>query len=537
MKLIRLLKLMGKAVVPYLFGIVFMTVSARMFSVIKSFLVKDVFDMITYRNITLGNIIVKNMIFGSICLIIYIFTSYMYKVESKRGHMNLRENVFKKILKLPMSYFENNHSGDLMSRYFYDTSQATDVYTAKLRRFSAPLISLIVYIIPMLWLNVPLTFCLIAANAVSMLFNIYFTRETKKVRSELSEKNSKMTEQLNNILSGISIIKIFGIGNKICDKYVSINREFSNIDKRNCKISGELESVNTFFDFLCSVVFLCVGVLFTAKGIAGISALAAIYTMYSDFSTQFLLVCKYFPDLMGCLVSAGRIFELLEEDEEQEPPRAEKTDTNAMIEFKNISFSYDDRIILDNFNLAINKGEVTAIAGPSGKGKSTICKLLLGFCLPQKGKIYIEGKSVHDIGLKMIRDIVAYVPQEPYIFNVSIEENIGYGAKNSSKQEIIKAAKAANAHEFIMSKPQGYDTLAGERGNKLSGGEKQRIAIARAILKNSPILLLDEATSALDTDNEKVIQESIKTMMNGKTTLMIAHRPAAIKSADRVIRI
>lgn len=537
MKLVRLLRLMGSSLIPYLFGIILMTVSVRLFSVIKSLVVKDVFNMFDKGTGSLFDIVIKNLILGGICLVVYVFTSYIYKVESKKGHMNLRLNVFSKILRLPMSYFENNSKGDIISGFFFDTSQATDVYTAKLRRFCAPLISIVVYIIPMIIMNVPLTFCLVCANIIAVFANRFFAARIKLVKEQISSQNGKMTDSINNIISGVDIVKIFGIGKILSDKYIKLNNEFADMEKSESRINSQIESTNTFFDFMCSILFLCLGVFFVSKGIASISSLAAIYVLYSDFSSQFLLVCKYYPELMGCLVSAGKVFNILDKEEEKEAEAVEDIYSKYAVELKNITFRYEDREILKNFSMSVENNCITALTGPSGKGKSTVAKLISGFYQPEKGGIYIKGKSIYTLGLNKLRELIAYVPQDCYIFNVSIEENIAYGNINASKDDIINASKLANAHSFITEKQEGYKTIAGERGNKLSGGEKQRIAIARAILKNSPIILFDEATSALDYDNEMNITENIKALGNDKTIIMIAHRPATIESCDRVIEI
>ena len=186
--------------------------------------------------------------------------------------------------------------------------------------------------------------------------------------------------------------------------------------------------------------------------------------------------------------------------------------------------------------MKIEKGSFVAITGESGCGKSTLAKLLLGFYPLEKGTIIINGKTYSDLTLKEIREQISYVPQEPYLYKTTIAENISYGKYGATRNDIIEAAKAANAHDFIMKLPNGYNTLLGERGNTLSGGEKQRIAIARAIIRNSPIILLDEATSALDNESESLIQETIKSLKGGRTILMIAHRPSTIAAADTVIK-
>ena len=268
----------------------------------------------------------------------------------------------------------------------------------------------------------------------------------------------------------------------------------------------------------------------------------------------------YLPEMMYCVANAEKIFEFL--DLEEEPEQWEYiSDTNSndntgnlsektvstsiaasardvMLSMRNVSFSYGgSKKVLENFSMEIERGSIVAVAGESGCGKSTLAKLLLGFYPLEKGSIRLEGKEYSELTLKEIRKRISYVPQEPYLYETTIAENIAYGRYGVGQDEIAAAAKAANAHDFITKLPNGYDTVLGERGNTLSGGEKQRIAIARAIIRNSPVIILDEATSALDNESEFLIQEAIKNLKGGRTILMIAHRPSSIAAADTVIRI
>ena len=539
----KVLRYMGKTLFPYLFGIISMTISIKLFDVVKSLLVKDIFHMFEKNSgTTLADVVISNVTFGFICLVVYIFTSYIYKVSSKIGHKNFKMIVFKKILRLPIKYFDETQSGDLISKFFYDTEQTTDIYSAKLRRFVAPIISIVVYIVPMFFINVPLTFCLILNNVFAVIVNLFFSKKIKTLNSRLSKKNADMTGKINNIISGIEVIKIFGLEKIMIKDYKMLNDEYMYIEEKNAKITSFSESSTTFFDFSASIIFLAVGIIFVSQGFATISELAGIYTLYSVFSSQFMLVCKYFPSLVSCLVSAEKVFRLLDEQEEnladlENNYSLQNIEQKVAVKFEDVDFSYSDRKIFQNLNIDFENGKVTALVGKSGKGKTTIAKMILGFYEPQKGDIYIYGKNAKDIGIKNVRDIVSYVQQEPYIFNVSVMENIRYGKPDASDDEVIIVSKMANVDEFISKRPNGYDTIAGERGKNFSGGERQRIAIARAILKNSPILLLDEATSALDNDNEKIVIESMKNLMVGKTVIVIAHRETTINSAESIFQI
>ena len=265
--------------------------------------------------------------------------------------------------------------------------------------------------------------------------------------------------------------------------------------------------------------------------------------MYASFSFQFLQIGRYIPELVGCLANAQNIFDFL--DEVKEPANwyredggeqtAETAQTATAVEIRSIRFSYTgEEDVLRDFSLGVKKGECVAITGASGCGKTTLSKLLLGLYPVTDGDIRVNGVSMRECDLASLRRQIAYVPQEPYLFQGSIAENIRMGRPEATEEEVIQAAKQAHAHDFIMEFPERYDTTVGERGNNLSGGQRQRIAIARAILKDTSIILLDEATSALDNESEQAVNEALRNLQGQKTILMIAHRPSTIELADRV---
>jgi len=383
----------------------------------------------------------------------------------------------------------------------------------------------------------------------------------------MSAKNSSMTERLSTILQGMETAKIFDGSDKMAGDYKRANSEYADVQTEYNINSSWLNALNTFFDLVCSLAFLCVGILFIENGTTSVGSLAAIYTLYGLFSMSFLRVGHYFPELINCIARAQIIFDFLDEGEESlervkslsepqsvsesentggleslsEPkakPDLEISDDESYIEIKDISFGYsEDRRILEEFTMNVKKGTNVAVTGQSGRGKSTLAKLLLGFYPIESGEILIGNKEISSIGLKKLREMIAYVPQTPYLFNVSIRDNIRFGKLDATEEEIILAANAANAHEFIMKQPDGYDTITGERGGRLSGGERQRIAVARAILKNAPILLLDEATSALDNESEQLVQAALDNLLKNRTTITIAHKPATIAAADVEIKM
>jgi ATP-binding cassette, subfamily B, bacterial len=260
----------------------------------------------------------------------------------------------------------------------------------------------------------------------------------------------------------------------------------------------------------------------------------AVINLLNGVVFMFTSLGNFIAQIQGSLAGANRVFELLDEPVEPERYVLKKTeDTAAMVELQDIGFSYNgtDRV-LDGVSLSIGKGQMAALVGPSGGGKSTVLKMLLGYYPPQEGNIVVNAKSIGQYSLTELRDMMAYVPQDAYLFDGTVEENIWYGRPKATREEVIAAAEAANAHGFITELPEGYATKVGERGTRLSGGQKQRIAIARALLKNAPILLLDEATSALDSESEQLVQDALNRLMQGRTTIAVAHRLSTIRHAD-----
>ena len=287
---------------------------------------------------------------------------------------------------------------------------------------------------------------------------------------------------------------------------------------------------------------MVVAIAFIQNDWVSVGNVAAIYTMYGALSIRFLQFGKSYPELMNCLAYAERVFEFLQIDEERDILNSETTvrviNCENAVEVVDISFSYDGKCkVFEKRSLLIEKNKTVAIVGKSGGGKSTLAKLMLGFYNIQEGDILLFGTSIKKLGLINARNLIAYIPQEPYLFGVSIKENIRYGNLKASDEEIIIAAKHANAHDFIMNQKEGYDTLIINGGKSLSGGERQRIAIARAIIKDAPIILMDEATSALDNESERRIHEALEQLKHNKTVIVIAHRPETINIADTVVEV
>ena len=554
---IRSMRVMGKKRFVYLGSIFVMSVTFALFGIMSSLLMKCVVDIAqTGEYERLGYSIVAIVVVGVISLLIYRVATIRYNVEAKRVYGDLSERVLDAEMSLPYSYYEKHHSGEIVSKVSYDLTKMGDIYGSRLRRVVMPFLQVVSYLIPMFLLSWRLTLCLLAVNSVMMAIELLLLNPMHCVSRELSGVNTAMTNRLSDMLQGMEQVRMFPGGRGTVAQFREENHHYEKKYGRKTLYTACLEGSSKGFELLCSLVFLMLGIYYVDKGYTTLGALAAIYSMYASFSFQFLQIGKYIPELVGCLANAQNIFDFLDEVKEpanwyrengderiaetaQTETTAAQTTTGIQpanaVEIRSIRFSYTgEEDVLRDFSLEVKKGECIAITGASGCGKTTLSKLLLGLYPLGEGDIRVNGMSVRESDLADLRRQITYVPQEPYLFQGSIAENIRMGRPEATEEEIEEAAKQAHAHEFIMEFPEGYDTTVGERGNNLSGGQRQRIAIARAILKDTSIILLDEATSALDNESEQAVNEALRNLQGQKTILMIAHRPSTIELADRV---
>ena len=554
---IRSMRVMGKKRFVYLGSIFVMSVTFALFGIMSSLLMKCVVDIAqTGEYERLGYSIVVIVVVGVLSLLIYRVATIRYNVEAKRVYGDLSERVLDAEMSLPYSYYEKHHSGEIVSKVSYDLTKMGDIYGSRLRRVVMPFLQVVSYLIPMFLLSWQLTLCLLAVNSVMMAIELLLLNPMHRVSRELSGVNTAMTNRLSDMLQGMEQVRMFPGGRGTVAQFREENHHYEKKYGRKTLYTACLEGSSKGFELLCSLVFLMLGIYYVDKGYTTLGALAAIYSMYASFSFQFLQIGKYIPELVGCLANAQNIFDFLDEVKEpanwyrengderiaetaQTETTAAQTTTGIQpanaVEIRSIRFSYTgEEDVLRDFSLEVKKGECIAITGASGCGKTTLSKLLLGLYPLGEGDIRVNGMSMRESDLADLRRQIAYVPQEPYLFQGSIAENIRMGRPEATEKEIREAAKQAHAHDFIMEFPEGYDTTVGERGNNLSGGQRQRIAIARAILKDTSIILLDETTSALDNESEQAVNEALRNLQGQKTILMIAHRPSTIELADRV---
>ena len=511
-------------------------------------MLSDIVGLITDTAVSGGNIwdtdIVKRIIIFSVLEFgVSNILGVCYNNEAKRTGATMRNIVFGKALMLPVSFYENNHTGDFMSKLTYDTNMASGIFGSRFRRVMMPVIIVCVCVVPMFMKCPPVMAGLLVLCILSLALNLAMVPVLAGYSRSISDDNKAISRSVTDMLQGMETIRMFPLQSIIGQKYNEANERCG----RNMKKQGRIESVvaalRNAFDLIGAVAFLAMGIIYIQKYNGKVGSLLALYTMYGAFQYNFLMMGQYIPSLTSWLVNAERVLEVLELPEESfrncSDYNAANVPAQADVEFDNITFAYEgqEQKIFDGYSAAFTMGKSYAITGESGRGKSTLMKLLMGFYRISGGSIRIGGHDIYELGLENTRKLIAYIPQEPYMFHDTVRENIRNGNPAASDEEIIRAAKKANAHDFILQLENGYDTILGERGNTLSGGQRQRVAIARAILKNAPVIILDEATSALDNESEQLIQQSINDMKDGRLILMIAHRPSTIATADAEWRI
>jgi ATP-binding cassette, subfamily B, bacterial len=464
---------------------------------------------------------------------------YTFSIVTERGMADLRSSIYQKIINLPMSFFDTRRVGELLSRITSDVGTLQDTFGLTLAELLRQLLTLILgtaillYLAPTLTAFMLLTFPVLVIAA--LIFGKYIRKLSGKTHDKLAEANVIAEESFQSI----SIVKAFT--NEIFEisRYKNALRDVVQVALRSARYRGFFISFIIFALFGGIVAVGWYGASLVQANVISVGVLFSFifYTSFIGFSIAGL--GDIYTQLQRSIGASERVLQILKEDDEGEQTTV-AVKLKGNIEFDNVAFSYPTRAdyqVLNQLNFKINAGEKIALVGQSGSGKSTIINLLLRFYPLSHGSILVDGENIGVYNLGGYRQNIGIVPQEVILFGGTIKENIQYGKPGASNEEIISAARKANALEFIERFPEGFDTVVGERGVKLSGGQRQRIAIARAILKDPRILILDEATSSLDAQSEQLVQDALEKLMEGRTTIVIAHRLSTIKKVDRIFVI
>lgn len=472
------------------------------------------------------------------CFSKYYIGNYGHVMGAKMEY-DMRAEIFNHMQKLPFSFYDDAKVGQLMSRITSDLFDITELLHHGPENIILSLLKIVGSLVILSGINGWLTLAAFVILPIMFLFAFALNKKMRRAFKRNREKIAEINGQIEDNLSGIRVVKSFANEDIENEKFKVGNDGFLTAKRNSYKYMGTFQAGVGVFSTLIQVNVIIVGSILIAYGRVDINDLITFLLYIGVFTDPIRTLVDFTEQFQNGYTGFERFREIMdiEPDIEDVADAVDLTDVKGDISFRNVSFQYADggERVLNNVSLEVPAGSYMALVGSSGAGKTTLCSLIPRFYDVTEGSIEIDGKDIRQVTLKSLRNHIGMVQQDVYLFSGTIYENIRYGKPDATREEVIAAAKNANAHDFIMSFPDGYDTDIGQRGIKLSGGQKQRLSIARVFLKNPEILIFDEATSALDNESERVVQESLEKLAKNRTTFVIAHRLTTIQNAQKIL--
>ena len=537
----RLLKYIGNKANYLIFIFVFCTITTLV-SIIGTKLNGNIVD----NYIALGNIsglfrmcIVLIVMYVSATLSTFVQNRLMVKIAQETS-ADIRKDLYSKMQHLPLNYYDTHSSGDLMSRLTNDIDNINMTLSQSITQLISGVINIVGMLIAMLTLSPKLALIGMITTPITILTTKTIMKYTQPLFIRKQNDLGSLNGYIEEMVSGQKAVLLFSQEENVKEKFNEINKRMTKSSVIAEGIAGCMGPINNFINNLTYLILAVCGGVFILKGMdITVGVVFTIILYMRNFNQPINQILNISNSLQGALAGAERVFEVMDEKPEKDKEEAINIKSlEGEVKLEDVEFSYNkDKKILNKINLTAHKGQTIAIVGPTGSGKTTIINLLNKFYNINSGKITIDGKDIDSFTMESLRKSVAVVLQDTYLFSVSVRENLRYGNLNATDEEIINAAKLANAHHFIMQLEDGYDTVLSDNGSNLSQGQRQLLAIARAILSKSSILILDEATSSIDTRTEVHIQEAMINLMKGKTTFIIAHRLSTIRNADKILAL
>lgn len=476
-------------------------------------------------------------------VIIQFFSNYYITnvghVMGAKMEYNMRAEIFSHLQKLSFSFYDDQKTGQLMSRITNDLFEITELLHHGPENIVISLIKIVGAFVILMGISKYLTAAAFILLPFMFVFVLFINKKMRKAFKTNRQKVAEINSRAEDNLSGIRVVKSFANEDIEMEKFREGNDAFLRSKKNSYLYLGLFQSGMTAFILLINIAVIIAGAILISDGLVQIPDFIAFILYINTFTEPIRVIVDFTEQFQNGYTGFERFMEIMniEPDIKDKEGAVEMGDVKGDIVFDDVSFKYKEGAhrVLRHINLDIEAGSYVALVGSSGGGKTTLCSLIPRFYDVTGGSIRIDGKDIRDIKLKSLRDHIGIVQQDVYLFAGTVIENISYGKPGSTREEIIEAAKLANAHDFIMELPNGYDTDIGQRGIKLSGGQKQRLSIARVFLKNPPILIFDEATSALDNESENIVKESLEKLAKNRTTLVIAHRLSTVRNAERIL--
>lgn len=466
------------------------------------------------------------------------FRIYLFSIVTENALKDIRNKAFNQLIYSPISFFDKSKVGELTSRIATDINLLQELLMTTLAEFLRQWLTIIIATVVIFFTSAKLAIIMLSIVPVVLILTIIFGKAIKKLSKNAQDAAADSNAILGDALTGIKNVKSFANESYELMRYGKANETIKKLSIKGAVWRGLFASFIILGMFGSVSVVIWQGVLLLQQGELAIDEFIRFILFTIFLGASFGGVGTLFGSIQKAIGATERIMDIIGQEVEQNTVSNSQQKITGNVTFENVDFNYETRpdvTVLSKFNLDVKEGQNIAIVGPSGAGKSTLASLLLRFYKPTNGNILFDGISAKEYNLQELRSSMAIVPQEVMLFAGTIKENIAYGNTEASEEQIMKAAKNANAFNFINAFPDGFETLVGDRGIQLSGGQKQRIAIARAVLKDPKILILDEATSSLDSESEQLVQEALELLMKGRTTFVIAHRLSTIKKADKII--
>lgn len=483
---------------------------------------------------------------GQLLLILgglYVFSSlftflqqYLMASVAQNTVYDLRTDIFNKLKKLPLNYYDSHSHGDTLSRVINDLDTIGNTLQQSITQFIRSVVLLTGILIMMFTISPLLTVIALVSLPLSFFVIKPFLKKSQKYFSQQQEKLGDLNGHVEEMYTGHNVVKAFGQEAKGLQTFNKVNDELYDAGRRAQFISGIIMPMMMFIGNLTYVLISIVGGLLVTQRVIAIGDIQAFITYIRQFNQPINQLANIANIIQSTIAAARRVFELLDEEEEVPESSMKKIESvKGEVVFDHVAFGYGEQLLMKDLNIDVKPGQTVAIVGPTGAGKTTLINLLMRFYEVKDGSIKLDGTDIQSISRHELREQFGMVLQDTWLFNGSIKDNIAYGKSNVSETEVIQAAKAAKADQFIRTLPNGYETILNEDASNISQGQRQLLTIARAILANPPIMILDEATSSVDTRTEVFIQEAMNIIMEGRTSFVIAHRLSTIQDADNIL--
>ena len=474
---------------------------------------------------------------------LYIFSSFFQFIQAyimasiaQKTVYDLREDVFHKMNHLPIAYFDSRSHGDILSRVTNDIDTIATTLQQSLTQFITSFVTIVGIIVMMLWISPLLTVIAVVSIPLSFYVIKPLLKKSQKHFGNQQRTLGNLNGHIEEMYTGHEVVTAFGREDESVQQFNQVNEELYDAGRRAQFISGIIMPLMSFIGNISYVLISIIGGILVTQRTISIGDIQAFITYTNQFSQPISQTANIANIIQSTIAAAERVFELL--DEEEEVPVHESVewkDVHGAVCFDNVAFGYGEKWLMENVHIDVTAGQTVAIVGPTGAGKTTLINLLMRFYELDKGRIMIDGADIKTLDRQALRKNFGIVLQDTWLFKGTIKENIAYGKTDATEDEIIAAAKAAHAHHFIQTLPDGYETILNEEASNISQGQKQLITISRAMLANSPMMILDEATSSVDTRTEVYIQQAMSKLMKGRTSFVIAHRLSTIKDADVIL--